>query len=42
MIYNSDIEYNNERTNRTGMFMSHPYDFNKISMIQSLYLISSP
>ena len=42
MIYNNDIQYNNERTNRTRMFMSHPHDFSKTSMIQSSYPVRSP
>ena len=42
MVYNNDIQYKNERTNRTRMFMSHPCDFSKTSMIQSLYLVRSP
>ena len=42
MIYNNDIQYNNERTNRTRMFMSHPHDFSKTPMIQSLYLVRLP
>ena len=42
MIYNNDIQYNTKRKNRTRMFMNHPHDFSKTSMIQSLYLVRSP
>ena len=34
--------HNNERANRARMFMSHPHDFSKTSMIHSLYLVGSP